>query len=81
MTLGIAGFGALASLAVYRPYFLGLAIVSLGYSYLLTYRKRLREVREQKGSYRPNRHEILLWTMTVLVVLLSLLPHYNPFIQ
>ena len=78
MTLGISGFGALASVALYRPYFLGLTALSLGYSYLLTYRKRVREIRSGGGRYRPDRHELILWATTVLVILLALFPYYNP---
>lgn len=79
-TLGIAGLTTLASLAVYRLYFLGLALFSLGYAYFLTYRKKACEVREAGQGYRPNRGELMLWAMTVLVALASLFPYYSQVI-
>ena len=65
--LGISGFGALLSLAVYRPYFLGLAWISLAYAYFLTYRKKARGERDR----------FLLWATTAVVVLLSAFPYFS----
>jgi len=81
VTLGIAGFGALASLTPYRPYFMGIAMVGLGAAYVTTYRARWRHIRANGiRAYRPGTHEVALWVMTVLVGLLILFPYYNPFL-
>ncbi len=81
MTLGIAGFGALASLTPYRPYFMGIAVVGLGAAYFTTYRARWRQFSANGfRAYRPGTHEVALWVMTVLVGLLILFPYYNPFL-
>ncbi len=80
MTLGIAGFGALASLADYRPYFLGVAFAALGYSHWMAYRQR--RAARQRGEVR--RHvgppERWLWATTGLVLLLAAFPYINPFV-
>lgn len=81
MTLGITWFGALASLTPYRPYFLGLALVALGWAYVTTYRARWKQLRRSSvRAYRPTAHEAVLWATTIVVVLLALFPHYNPFL-
>lgn len=80
MTLGIAGFGALASLADYRSYFLGVAFAALGYSHWTAYRHR-RAGRPPEGSRRRfGRHERWLWATTVLVLLLAAFPYINLFV-
>jgi hypothetical protein len=79
--LGIAGFGALASLTPYRPYFLGIALLALGFSYVATYRARWRQLGGTGlRGYRPRLHEVALWAMTVGVGLLIAFPYYNPFL-
>lgn len=80
MTLGIAGFGALASLADYRPYFLGVAFVALGYSHWMAYRGRCRAPAAAIGTRRLGRRERWLWATTALVLLLAVFPYINPFI-
>ena len=80
MTLGIAGFGALASLADYRPYFLGVAFAALGYSHWMAYRQR-RAAHTPEGSRRWfGAHERWLWATTVLVLMLAAFPYINPFV-
>ncbi|MGH7374851.1 MAG: mercuric transporter MerT family protein [Candidatus Rokuibacteriota bacterium] len=81
VTLGISWFGALASLTPYRPYFLGLALVALGWAYVTTYRARWRQLRRSNlRGYRPTAPEVVLWATTLVVGLLVLFPHYNPFL-
>lgn len=78
MTLGIAGFGALASLTPYRPVFLTIAIAALAVSYVMTYRPRWRQLRETGlRGYRPQLHEVVLWVVTLAVGALALLPVYS----
>ncbi len=80
MTLGIAGFGALASLADYRPYFLGLAVAALGYSHWVAYRHRRAARQRAEIGRRLGPHERWLWATTVLVLLLAAFPYINPFV-
>jgi hypothetical protein len=81
VTLGIAGFGALASLTPYRPYFLAVAILALAASYWTTYRARWRQLRRAGlRNYRPRLHELVLWATTLAVLALALFPYYNPFV-
>lgn len=82
MTLGIAWFGALASLTPYRSWFLGLAVLALARSYWVTYSSRWRGLNGTTlRGYRPRLHEVVLWLVTVLVGLLALFPYYNPFLS
>ena len=81
MTLGISGLSALASLTPYRPYFLGVSFLALGYSYFTTYRRRGRDSKTSaERRYRPAFHEVVLWGVTVLVLLLVLFPYYGPWL-
>lgn len=80
MTLGIAGFGALASLADYRPYFLGVAFVALGYAHWMAYRRRQGGPPRDGSGRRPGNHERWLWATTVLVFVLAAFPYINPFV-
>ncbi len=78
MTLRIAGFGALASLTPYRPLFLAIAVVALAASYVMTYRRRWRQLRAGGlHAYRPQPHEFVLWVVTLVAVALALFPVYN----
>ena len=78
MTLGISGFGALASLADYRPYFLGVAFASLGYAHWMAYRHRRATHPPKAEERRRLPHGRWLWVMTALVVLLAVFPYINP---
>jgi len=82
VTLGITWFGALASLTPYRSYFLGLALVALGWAHVTTYRARWKQLRRSGvRAYRPTAHEAALWATTIVVFLLALFPYYNPFFR
>lgn len=73
-SLGIAGLGALASLAVYRNYFIALALVALGYSFLTTFRTKYRTGTLSLTNYRFGRDEWLLVVTTALVSLAIYFP-------
>lgn len=81
MTLGISGLGALASLADYRPYFLGVAFAALGYSHWVAYRHR----RGARSGRTSGRHlggpERWLWVTTAVVILLAVFPYINPYVS
>lgn len=73
--MGIAGFGALASLAIYRDYFIALALLSIAYSFYATFQKKYKDGHLSLRNYRFGRDDILLLVTTVLVVLAISFPY------
>ncbi len=73
--MGIAGIGALASLAIYRDYFIALALLSVAYSFFATFQKKYKAGRLSPRNYRFGRDDILLLVTTVLVVLAISFPY------
>lgn len=73
--MGIAGLGALASLAIYRNYFIALALLALVYSFFATFQKKYKTGRLSLRNYRFGRDDILLLVTTVLVVLAISFPY------
>ena len=73
-SLGVAGLGALASLAVYRNYFIALALVALGYSFFATFRKKHRAGTFSIKKYRFSRDDWLLLITTAVVVVAIFFP-------
>jgi len=73
-SLGIAGLGALASLAVYRNYFIALALLALGYSFFATFRKKYRTGTLSLRNYSFGRDDSLLLITTALVILAIFFP-------
>jgi hypothetical protein len=63
-------------LAAYRPIFLAVAAIFLAYSYVITYRARLKGGK-QGWWWPPTRHEIALWATTVLVLVFASIPSLN----
>lgn len=66
--MGIAGFGALASLAIYRDYFIAAALVALGYSFFATFKKKYHAGTLNLRNYRLARDDWLLLITTALVI-------------
>jgi Cu(I)/Ag(I) efflux system protein CusF len=71
---GIAALGGLASLAIYRPYFIGLAGLALLYAFLTAFWEKYRAGTLRPGNYKFGREEIVLAATTLLVFLLISLP-------
>jgi len=74
---GVAGGGALAAFAEYRPYLLAVTFVVLGIGFYLTYRKPKAVAGDACGCERPKAGRgarIGLWVATVLVVLFAAAP-------
>src|SRR5947208_4245917 len=70
--LGASGLAFAAALTPYRPYFIGLTLLSLGTAFYFTYRPQ-RDCPPEEACAVPRRRKfqvILLWTVTALVVLL-----------
>ena len=74
-SLGIAGIGALASLAIYRDYFIVLAVFALGYSFFATVKKKYKAGTLSFRKYRFGRDDILLLVTTLLVILAISFPY------
>lgn len=74
-SLGIAGIGALASLAIYRDYFVALALLALGYSFLATFKKKSQAGTLTFKNYRFGRDDVLLLITTLLVILAISFPN------
>ena len=73
-SLGIAGLGALASLAAYRNYFIALALAALAYSFFATFRKKYTTGTLSLKKYRLGRDDWLLLLTTALVILAIFFP-------
>ena len=74
-SLGVAGFGALASLAIYRDYFIALALMALGYSFFVTLKKKHRAGNLSFKRYRLGKDDVVLALTTLLVILAILFPN------
>ncbi|TAJ81182.1 copper-binding protein [bacterium] len=72
---GFAALGALASLAIYRPYFIGLAGLALVYSFLTAFWKKYRSGTLHPKNYEFGKEEIVLLATTLLVFLAIWLPY------
>lgn len=73
--MGIAGIGALASLAIYRNYFIALALLALAYSFVVALRKKYRAGTSSLRNYRFGRDDIILLGTTLLVAWAILFPN------
>ncbi len=72
---GVAALGGLASLAIYRPYFIGLAGLALVYAFLTAFWERYQTGRLQPKNYAFSKEEAVLAATTLLVFLLIFLPY------
>lgn len=72
---GVAAFAALASLAVYRPYFIGLAGLALLYSCFETFLAQYRRRASGQPGSMIGGQEIRLAVTTGLVLLAIFFPH------
>lgn len=61
-------------MAEYRAYLIGLAILALAVSYLLTYRKKWKQGWFKLRGYVIIKDEIILWVTTAVVVVLLFFP-------
>lgn len=80
--LGASGLAFAAALTPYRPYFIGLTLISLGAAFYFTYRPQ-KDCPPDQACALPKRRKlpvIVLWTVTALVVLLLIFPYLVPFL-
>ena len=81
LALGVGGawVGSLTALEPFRPYFMGVTFIFLGYAFYRIYRKPKAEDCEP-GSYCANPksdkiNKISLWSVTVLILILFSVPY------
>jgi len=72
---GIAALGGLASLAIYRPYFIGLAGLALVYAFLTAFWEKHRAGGLHPKNYAFGKEEAVLAATTLLVFVLILFPY------
>lgn len=79
--LGASGLAFAASLTPYRPYFIGLTVLSLAVAFYFTYRPQKDcGPDEACAAPRPRRFQVVfLWVVTVLVLILLVFPYLVPF--
>src|SRR5260370_33147425 len=75
--LGASGLAFAATLAPYRPYFIGLTLISLGAAFYFTYRPRKNCAPDEAcAAPRPRRFQVVfLWLVTAPVLLLLMFPY------
>ena len=81
--LGASGFAFAAALTPYRPYFLGLTLISLAAGFYFTYLPQTEDclpgtVCEVRKSRKLQL--LFLWIVTVLVLALSTFPYLVPYL-
>lgn len=72
---GVAALAGLASLVIYRPYFIGLAGLALVYSFLTAFWKKYKTGTLHPKNYEFGKEEIVLLATTLLVFLAIFLPY------
>ena len=81
--LGASGLAFAAALTPYRPYFLGLTVISLAAGIYFTYRPQ-KEPCEAGSSCAARKsrkwHVLFLWIVTVLVLALLVFPYVVPYL-
>lgn len=80
--LGASGLAFAAALTPYRPYFIGLTLISLAASYYFTYRPQ-KDCALDDACAAPRRRRfqvVLLWLVTALVLILLVFPYLVPFV-
>lgn len=81
--LGASGLAFAAALTPYRPYFIGLTVISLAAAFYFTYRPQKGCEPDEAACAAPARRKfqvVVLWTVTALVVLLLIFPYLVPFL-
>src|SRR5690349_950858 len=80
--LGASGLAFAASLTPYRPYFMGLTVISLAAAFYFTYRPQGDcSIDDACAAPKRRRFQVtLLWLVTALVVLLLVFPYLVPFL-
>ena len=81
--LGASGFAFAAALTPYRPYFLGLTLISLASGFYFNYRPQKEDCLPETTCAAPKSRTLqvlFLWTVTVLVLTLLAFPYLVPYL-
>src|SRR5712691_1653375 len=79
--LGASGLAFAAALTPYRPYFLGLTLISLAAGFYFTYRPQKEDCLPGTACAVPKSRKLqilFLWIITVLVLALLAFPYLVP---
>lgn len=80
--VGASGLAFAAALTPYRPYFIGLTLISLAAAFYFTYRPK-QDCAPDEACATPKRRRfqfVFLWVVTALVALLLVAPYLVPFL-
>ncbi|HZS47057.1 MAG TPA: mercuric transporter MerT family protein [Blastocatellia bacterium] len=80
--LGATGLAFAEAMTPYRPYFIGLTVVSLGFGFYFTYRAS-GECAPDSACALPRSRKIQrasLWVVTLLVAALLIFPYLVPYL-
>ncbi|MBI4395793.1 MAG: cation transporter [Elusimicrobia bacterium] len=82
VALGLGGVGLAAGMAPYRPFFLGLTAVFLGFAFYRTYRKRETACADGRCELRSGSKTMkaALWAVTVAAAGLAAFPQLPGFL-
>ncbi len=81
--LGASELAFAAALTPYRPYFLGLTMVSLAAGFYFTYRPQKEDCSPRASCAVPKSRKLqvlFLWIVTVLVLALLVFPYIVPYL-
>src|SRR5437870_607018 len=81
--LGASGLAFAAALTPYRPYSLGLTLISLAAGFYFTYRPQEEDCSPGTACATPKSRKlqvVSLWTVTVLVLALLAFPYLVPYL-
>jgi mercuric ion transport protein len=81
--LGASGLAFAAALTPYRPYFLGVTLISLGTGFYFTYRPQKEDCLPETACALPKSRKwqvFFLWIVTVLVLAMLAFPYLVPYL-
>jgi mercuric ion transport protein len=81
--LGASGLAFAAALTPYRPYFLGLTLISLGTGFYFIYRPQKEDCLPEAACalQKSRKWQVLfLWIVTVLVLAMLAFPYLVPYL-
>lgn len=81
--LGASGLAFAATLTPYRPYFLGLTLISLGAGFYFAYRPHEEEDCAPGTCVEPKSRKVqtlFLWIVAALVLVLLAFPYFVPYL-
>ncbi|SRR5229473_1838810 len=81
--LGASGLAFGAALTPYRPYFIGLTLISLATGFYFTYRPQREDCAPGAACAVPKGRKwqvLFLWIVTVLVLALLVFPYIVPYL-